>query len=298
MKFGLGLPHTGKLASPRFVTQFAVEAERLGFGALWAVDHLVMPEQVDSMYTLGPSPSPIAPGAVSRQLAPNYEMHTSLTFVAAVTTSIKLGTAVSVLPIRNPVLNARQLATLDIYSGGRVIYGAGVGWLREEAVAMGMPWDRRGDRAEEHIALMRALWCAPGDRVEFHGRYHQLPLMDPEPRPVQRPIPILIGGHSDTALERAGRIGDGWIATTMSPSRLGEHWAKVRTSCERAGRDPDALLLRASASRAAETPETELYAEYSAAGVDWLTVNVWRDSEGATLDEMQRIAEEVLPSFG
>ena len=121
-----------------------------------------------------------------------------------------------------------QLATLDVYSGGRVLYGVGVGWLREEAEAMGMPWDRRGRRSEEHIALLRALWCADGDLVEFHGEFHDLPPMDPEPRPVQRPIPILIGGHSDIALERAGRIGDGWIAAPMSPAPLAEHWAKVR----------------------------------------------------------------------
>ena len=100
--------------------------------------------------------------------------------------------------------------------------------MREEADIMGMPWDHRGRRSEEHIALLRALWCAEGDLVEFHGEYHDIGLMDPEPRPVQRPIPILVGGHSDVALERAGRIGDGWIAAPMSPEPLAEHWAKVR----------------------------------------------------------------------
>ena len=141
---------------------------------------------------------------------------------------MKLGTSVAVLPIRNAVANARQLSTLDVYSGGRVLYGVGVGWLREEAEAMSMPWDRRGKRSEEHIALLRALWCADGDLVEFHGEFHDIPPMDPEPRPVQRPIPILIGGHSDVALERAGRIGDGWIAAQMSPSVVAEHWPRCR----------------------------------------------------------------------
>ena len=108
---------------------------------------------------------------------------------------------------------------------------------------MGMPWDRRGARSEEHIALMRTLWCAEGDLVEFHGEFHDLPPMDPEPRPVQRPIPILIGGHSDIALERAGRIGDGWIAAQMSPERVLEHWPRVLESAERNGRDPDSLQL-------------------------------------------------------
>jgi alkanesulfonate monooxygenase SsuD/methylene tetrahydromethanopterin reductase-like flavin-dependent oxidoreductase (luciferase family) len=103
--------------------------------------------------------------------------------------------------------------------------------VRDNALAaemMGMPWDHRGRRSEEHIALLRTLWCADGDLVEFHGEYHDIPLIDPEPRPVQRPIPILVGGHSDVALERAARIGDGWIAASMSPEPLAEHWAKVR----------------------------------------------------------------------
>ena len=103
------------------------------------------------------------------------------------------------LTIRNAILNARQLATVDRYSNGRLLLGIGVGWLKEEADAMGMPWDRRGARTDEHIALLRAIWTAPGKHVEFHGEFWDIPPMDPEPRPVQRPIPILIGGHSEAA---------------------------------------------------------------------------------------------------
>src|SRR4029077_7481153 len=109
---------------------------------------------------------------VAALLSPNYEMMTTLAWVAGFTTRIKLGTGIAVLPIRNAVHNARALATLDIYSGGRVLCGVGAGWLREEAEAMGMPWDRRGARSEEHIALMRTVWCAEGDVIEFHGEFH------------------------------------------------------------------------------------------------------------------------------
>ena len=224
MDVGVTIPHTGRYASPEWVREYCTTAEQLGFDSLWGVDHLVMPHHTDSDYTLGRKPAKIADDAVSGLLSPNYEMMTTLTWVAGFTERVKLGTSVAVLPIRNAVHNARALATLDVYSGGRVVYGVGVGWLREEAEAMGMPWDRRGARSEEHIALMRTLWCAEGDLVEFHGEFHDLPPMDPEPRPVQRPIPILIGGHSDIALERAGRIGDGWIAAQMSPERVVEHW--------------------------------------------------------------------------
>jgi probable F420-dependent oxidoreductase len=212
------------------------------------------------------------------------------------TERIKLGTAVAVLPIRNAVHNARALATLDVYSGGRVLYGVGVGWLREEAEAMGMPWDRRGARSEEHVALLRALWCAEGDVVEFHSEFYDLPPMDPEPQPVQRPIPIFIGGHSDIALERAGRIGDGWIAAQMSPERVAEHWPKVLESAERNGRDPASLRLFASMSRRVELPLGDLLAQYRDLGVEHVQLEVHRRNQDDTLDMIRDVAENVLPT--
>jgi probable F420-dependent oxidoreductase len=297
MEFGLTIPHTGRHASPAWVRAYCTTAEDAGWDSLWGVDHLVMPHHTDSDYTLGRKPAKIADDAVSGLLSPNYEMMTTLTWVAAHTERVKLGTAVAVLPIRNPVHNARALATLDVYSGGRVLYGVGVGWLREEAEAMGMPWDRRGARSEEHIALMRTLWCAEGDLVEFHGEFHDLPPMDPEPRPVQRPIPILIGGHSDIALDRAGRIGDGWIAAQMSPERITEHWPKVREAAERSGRDPASLRLFTSISDRVEMPLGELLAQYRELGVEHVQIGLHRKSPEETLDMIRDVAENVLPEL-
>ena len=295
MDVGVTIPHTGRHASPEWVRQYCTTAEQLGFDSLWGVDHLVMPHHTDSDYTLGRKPTKIADDAVSGLLSPNYEMMTTLTWVAGFTERVRLGTAVAVLPIRNAVHNARALATLDVYSGGRVVYGVGVGWLREEAEAMGMPWDRRGARSEEHIALMRALWCAEGDTVEFHGEFYDLPPMDPEPRPVQRPIPILIGGHSDVALERAGRIGDGWIAAQMSPERVVEHWPRVLEAAERNGRDPASLQLFTSTPVRKDRPFADLLAEYREIGVDHVQVGLHRDSREETLDTMRDVAENVIP---
>ena len=295
MDVGVTIPHTGRYASPEWVREYCTTAERLGFDSVWGVDHLVMPHHTDSDYTLGRKPAKIGDDAVSGLLSPNYEMMTTLTWVAGFTERVRLGTAVAVLPIRNAVHNARALATLDIYSGGRVVYGVGVGWLREEAEAMGMPWDRRGARSEEHIALMRALWCAEGQLVEFHGEFHDLPPMDPEPRPVQRPIPILIGGHSDIALERAGRIGDGWIAAQMSPERVVEHWPRVLESAERSGRDPGALQLFTSTPVRKDRALGDLLAEYREIGVDHVQVGLHRDSREETLDTMRDVAENVIP---
>jgi probable F420-dependent oxidoreductase len=297
MDVGVTIPHTGRYASPDWVREYCTTAEQVGFDSVWGVDHLVMPHHTDSDYTLGRKPAKIGDDAVSGLLSPNYEMMTTLTWVAGFTERVKLGTAVAVLPIRNAVHNARALATLDIYSGGRVVYGVGVGWLREEAEAMGMPWDRRGARSEEHIALMRALWCADGDLVEFHGEFHDLPPMDPEPRPVQRPIPILIGGHSDIALERAGRIGDGWIAAQMSPERVVEHWPRVLESAERNGRDPASLQLFSSTPVRKDRPLADLLAEYREIGVDHVQVGLHRDSREETLDTMHDVAENVIPGL-
>jgi len=297
MEFGLTIPHTGRNASPEWVRDYATVAEDAGWDSLWGVDHLVMPHSTDSDYTLGRKPAKIADDAVSGLLSPNYEMMTTLTWVAGFTERIKLGTAVAVLPIRNAVQNARILATLDVYSGGRVLYGVGVGWLREEAEAMGMPWDQRGARSEEHIALLRTLWCAEGDLVEFHGEFHDLPPMDPEPRPVQRPIPILVGGHSDIALDRAGRIGDGWIAAQMSPERVAEHWPKVQAAAERAGRDPGALLLFTSVSGRSDLPLGDLLAQYRELGVDHVQLGLHRENREGTLDMIRDVADNVLPDL-
>ncbi|MEX1009648.1 MAG: LLM class F420-dependent oxidoreductase [Acidimicrobiia bacterium] len=297
MEFGVVIPHTGRRASPEYVRRFCTTAEDAGFDGLWGVDHIVMPHHTDSKYTLGRKPADIADDAVSQLLAPNYEMMTTLIWVAGFTGRIKLGTSVAVLPIRNAVFNARQLATLDVYSDGRVLYGAGVGWLREEAEMMGMPWDHRGRRSEEHIALLRALWCAEGDLVEFHGEYHDIPPIDPEPRPVQRPIPILVGGHSDVALERAGRIGDGWIAAPMSPEPLAEHWAKVRDAAARNDRDPDALMLVGAMRPLRDTKQVDAIAAYAEIGVDHLIVDLYVASRDAVFDELHRFSAEVAPRF-
>ena len=125
MEVGVTIPHTGRYASPDWVREYCTTAEQLGFDSLWGVDHLVMPHHTDSDYTLGRKPAKIGDDAVSGLLSPNYEMMTTLTWVAGFTERVKLGTAVAVLPIRNAVHNARALATLDVYSGGRVVYGVG-----------------------------------------------------------------------------------------------------------------------------------------------------------------------------
>ena len=290
MEIGVRIPHTGAQASPAFVREWCRVADDAGFGSLWGVDHVVMPRHVVSKYDLPRTPADIAEDAVSDLLSPNFELMTTLAFVAAVTERIKIGTAVAVLTIRNALLTARQLATIDRYSSGRLLFGVGVGWLEEEADAMNMPWDRRGARADESIALMRAVWTARGKHVEFHGDFWDIPPMDPEPRPVQQPIPILIGGHSEAAIDRAVRLGDGWIAAGMSPARLSEMLPIVRARAERHGRTPASVAVYCQGGRRAATlDELRAYAEL---GVHSLQVEV------GTLDGLKRFADDVLPRLG
>jgi len=285
MEIGIRIPHTGALATPELVAEWCRFAEQAGFDLLWGIDHVVMPERVESKYVLGREPASIGPGAVSKQMAPNFELMTTMAYVAAVTERIKLGIAVQVLTIRNAVLNARQLATVDRYSGGRLVLGVGVGWLKEEADTMNMPWDRRGARAEEHIALLRAIWTAPGDHVEFHGEFWDFPPMDPEPRPVQRPIPILIGGHGEVAIDRAVRLGDGWVAAGVSAGRLAELLPLLRAAAARHDRDVSTLPIYCRCG-AATVDDLRPYEDL---GVQAVQVDI------ATFDDLKRFADEVLP---
>ena len=284
------LPHTGPGASRARIRDVALQAEAAGLDGLWAVDHLVLPHRVDSPYVLGRRPAAIADGAIGAQLAPNYELVTTHSWVAGFTDRIKLGTSILVLPMRSAVANARQLATLDELSGGRLRVGVGAGWLREEVETVGMPWDRRGERADEHIALLRHLWCADGDTVEFHGDFHDIPPMHPEPRPRQRPIPIYVGGHSDAAVDRAGRLGDGWITAPMSADRVAERWARVRAVAEEHGRDPERLELVASASSSQGRSRADIVAEYAAVGVTHLQFQLSPDP-GRAQEEILELAE-------
>jgi probable F420-dependent oxidoreductase len=288
MEIGVRIPHVGPQATPSFVREWCTTAEAGGYGILWGVDHLVMPQKVESKYILPRKPAAIADDAVSSQLSPNFEMMSTLAYVAGITERVRLGTAVAVLTIRNAVLNARQLATVDRYSNGRLVYGVGIGWLKEEADAMNMPWDRRGARADEHIALLRALWTAAGKHVEFHGEFWDIPPMDPEPKPVQQPIPILIGGHSEHAMARAARVGDGWIAADMAVERLESMLPTVREACDRAGRDFSTLEVYAQL-RGEIT--VDAVRAFEALGVRSLQLPI-RD-----LDELKRVADDILPKL-
>lgn len=291
MELGLVLPHSGPTAAPQFLRDFALTAEEAGIHRLWAVDHLVLPRHVASPYVLGRKPVEIADGWLAEHLSPNYELMTTLSWVAGTTTTISLGTSVSVLPIRHPVANARQLASLDALSGGRLWYGAGVGWMREEADVMGLPWDHRGERSEEHIAVLRALWGGRDRYVEFHGSFYDFDEMDRWPQPVRGAIPILIGGHSEAALRRAARIGDGWIAAPMPPDRLSGLLSTLRYHRGRKSRlSTDFRIVAATNFADLDSFAAEM-ATYRDLAVDHLQVLLPTADPGATIELIPKVAQ-------
>jgi probable F420-dependent oxidoreductase len=225
MRIGCGLPVSGSWATPANVLRVARRAEDLGYSSLWTFQRLLSPADAD--------------------LAPVYhsvlDPTVALGYAAAVTERVELGIAVVNAPFESPVLLAKQLATLDVLSGGRLLAGLGLGWLPAEFTASGVPFERRGARMEEYLSCLRAVWSP--DPVSFEGDFYQVPASIALPKPVQRPYPpILIGGDARAALERVGRIGDGWISSSrVPPAELGDRVAVVKAAAQAAGRDPDQL---------------------------------------------------------
>jgi probable F420-dependent oxidoreductase len=227
MDIGFGAPVSGAWATPRNLTELSRRAERLGYRSLWTFQRLLAP--------------------TSAALAPVYrsvlDPIVSLGYLAAATSSIRLGVAVVNHPFASPLLLAKQAATIDVLSGGRLDLGIGNGWLAEEFTGSGADLAGRGARAEEYVAALRALWTT--DRG-YHGSFYDIPPGRQDPPPVQRPgPPILLGGMSEAAMERAGRIGDGWVtASSADLSKIAEFAKVVQNAATAAGRGPARIVCR------------------------------------------------------
>jgi probable F420-dependent oxidoreductase len=236
MQVGLHVPQVGPYAKPQFIGEVARAAEEAGFDSLWVFDHVVLQKEQESKYPYS------ADGKLGfRPTLDFLEPLTLLTYVAGITSRVKLGTSVLVLPMRQPVLHAKILASLDALSGGRVILGGGVGWWKEEFEVLGVPFERRGKRMDEWLTLVRALWTE--EWVDFRGEFYECVDWTCNPRPVNGAIPIWLGGESRQQMERIGKFADGWHATWASIPTLKEDFQRARDAAEKAGRDPNALAL-------------------------------------------------------
>jgi probable F420-dependent oxidoreductase len=234
-----GFPETGR--STRACVDLAVHAERVGFDSVWVTDHIVLPREREARYPHNESGS--------FPYSWDQDIHDPLVLLGALahaTERVAIGVAVLVIPYRHPLTTAKMLATADQLSGGRVILGAGVGWLRDEFDALGLSdevFAHRGSVTEEHLQAMRAAWTADGP-ASYKGAYVRFTDVGTYPRPAQRPhVPIWVGGKGDRALRRAVRVGSGYLAIASDPALLADEVARLRAFAFDAGRDPDELTV-------------------------------------------------------
>ena len=238
MKFGLRYASLGRFGQGPAAIEIAQAAEEAGFDSIWTVEHVVVPKGYESRY---PYSETGRMGLVEDFPIPDPLIW--MAYVAAVTRTIKLGTAILIVPQRNPVVTAKALATLEDMAGGnRVLLGIGVGWLAEEFAALGIAFDNRGPRTDDYIAAMRALWRE--DCASYHGEFVSFDDVYCRPKPAGGAIPIIVGGDTKAAARRAGRIGDGYFPARGNPIEM---YNEMRRAAQAAGRDPDAIEISAAA---------------------------------------------------
>jgi probable F420-dependent oxidoreductase len=229
MRFGLHALGIGTGARPEIIRAVSVAAEASGFATLWAGEHVVMVDEPASRYPYS-ADGRIAVPPDADWLDPLL----GLTFAAAVTSSIGLATGVLLLPEHNPVLAAKQAATLDVLCGGRLSLGIGIGWSAEEFAALGIPFGRRAQRTAEYVTAMRSLWAT--DVSSFRGDFASFEAVRVYPKPVRRRIPVVVGGNSDAALNRVAAYGDGWYGFNLSADEAEERVSVLAALCRARGR--------------------------------------------------------------
>jgi probable F420-dependent oxidoreductase len=308
IEFGLSLPSRGPLAQPKILLRLARKAEALGFSCVVVSDHVVLPTRTSSPYPYHPS-GEMPGGAQQDYLEPLALMG----FILASTRRIRVGPSVLVIPYRNPVVTAKQLAVLDVLSGGRVFVGCGTGWWPEEFEALqAPPFAERGAVTDEYIRLMVELWTK--DAPAFDGKYYRLHDVVLLPKPAQRPHPpIWIGGHTTPALRRAGELGDAWHPiglrppAELAPDEYAAKARQVREHARRAGRDPGSvrLTLRApleispSSRGLLRGPAAQVARDigrYRRAGVSQLVFDVAGPDPETVAATMEHFAEKVWPA--
>jgi len=262
MRIGLHALGIGTGARPEIIEAVGRAAESAGFATLWSGEHVVMVDEPSSRYPYSGDGRMAVP-AQADWLDPLL----GLSYVAAVTSRITVATGVFLLPEHHPVLAAKQAATLDVLSAGRLMLGVGIGWSADEFAALGVPFERRGERTEEYIEAMRQLWA--DDVASFDGAFTAFDKIRVNPKPVRkRRIPIIIGGNSDAALRRVAACGDGWYGFNVEIGYVRDRLAALREQCRRRGREMSELTVAVAVSGAGPDDVAGL----AEAGVDELVV--------------------------
>jgi len=262
-------------------------AEAAGFESIWGGEHVIMPSNIASKYPYTPDGKiPAEPDT------PIPDPLIWLAFAAAAAPTLKLGTCILIVPQRNPLILAKELATLDQLSGGRLELGLGVGWMKEEFDALGVDWARRGARNDEYIEAMRALWA--GTHAEFHGDFVDFDPVTCSPRPVNGSIPVLVGGDSEAALSRAVRLADGYFPGEGDAARLDQLLGRLRAKAEANDRDPSTIEINAMFGAQIANPAAGVE-EMAGLGVDRIMVPAFFFAGPGGLDRMDEFAETVMP---
>ena len=270
---GLFAINSHACAEPENAARIAALAERLGYDSLWAGEHVAVPSP-------RVAPSPMEPDE------PILDPFIALAHVAALTDRVRLGVGVVILPQRNPLVLAKQVASLDVLCGGRLVLGVGVGYLEPEMRAVGVPMEGRGSRADEYLAAMRSLWEQPAPA--YRGRYVEFEGVDAHPRPVQRPLPVVVGGHTRAAHRRAARVGEGWYGFMVGLRAMAEQRELMREAIAEAGRERP-LEVSVTPSRVLDRGVVDAYAEL---GVHRLIV---APPVGLSLEELVEFVERNAP---
>ncbi len=286
MRIDLWVPTANPFTTPELLAVIAEEAEQRGVGTVWVGEHVVLFDQYTSIYPYaedGRIPAPPGSGLL--------EPLSTLSFLAAHSSTVRLGTAMLLLPQRNPVYTAKEVATLDWLSRGRVDLGVGVGWLEEEFNAVNVSWPKRGRRTDEYLEVLKTLWC--DETSAYEGEFYSLDPCSMFPKPVQHPHPpIHIGGESDAALARTARAGQGWHTFNRRPDQLAEPFATLDRLLDDQGRKRDELTITVCPYfQPLDADITEQYAEAGADAVAALLLAFTEDDVRSTLDGLQPVFE-------
>ena len=265
----------------------AKKAEELGFESFWVPEHAILPVKTSSPYP--GSPDGIIPPSYGRIVDP----FVALARASAVTQRIKLGTGICLVPERNPLLLAKEIATLDHFSGGRFIFGIGAGWLKEETEIMGGDFPHRWAQTRDAILAMKELWTK--EETEYHGTHYQFPPVRSFPKPAQKPHPpVFLGGRARNAFKRVVEWGDGWMPNRTSVDEVRHGRAILNELAEQAGRDPRSIEVMAFGG-AGQFRDRMVIQELEEAGANRVTIWLTQTAGDAALIEMEEIAQQVLP---
>ena len=265
------------------VAVLAQKAESLGFESFWLPEHTIVPVHTTSRY------GGTADGSIPLSMSDSGDPLIGLARASAVTQHIKLGTAISLVPEHNPILQAKQIATLDRLSNGRFIFGIGAGWLLEETEIMGGDFEHRWGQTREAILAMKELWTQ--DEAEFHGKYYNFPPVRCNPKPIQKPHPpVFLGGNAPNVFKRIAAWGDGWMPVRVTPEQVKMGRATLDELAEAAGRDPKTIRLMVCNVPADRGSIRAL----EIAGADRVTVSLPRDSGEGMLEKLEQLADSVL----